>query len=1019
MIKNTNNSCLTSDEIIKNGGQVVKNPDGSVSVFYNNPRLGLYPVQLSTTCCKALDPSYIFDINTQTCKWSTTPVSCGFNEPINLIINPKGDDGTLFFVDDFEKETCDLKISFDYLLKIKCEDLLNITNPTITTSYVTNEIQNQINTTQQTIEELNTEIEVLTNNIIVLNEEIAVTPYSIECDKFPIVTVDNPVDCVTSAWSDWSTCTNSTQTRTRTIITAPVNGGIGCPVLSETQACVGTTTPVTPTPTPTTAPTVCCGDITFYPSNYSGEDLWESYSDCETGAINIIVVPYGSQPVTVYGRIACPPTPTPTPKAACNNYIHVAQRDSIITYTDCSGDLKKLPTARQNSYTFCALEGSINGNAGPISLYNGGTGCLTQPAAKMNNFKNTAFSKNSSIVTATEILGPVSTTTTYTSVNYCFTDLGLEVWASILGPIRYQQFLLGDPNSYTCDDVIKLSALPNQSTLFYDCNVPFGTKTTLINELNSYMIRLTTIQNQLTEQQNILIKLESEIVTTTSSNTGCETPTKALESLDIEMHLDVVNSDNSITSVFSAATFPAINSTTHLYNYLTTSGSSSGFYICGDSDCTAISLNTGTEETPNAYSCESIIDSLFKDLFNESGLNDYTTFLTTLSSNALASNWLTYSTVISDPAIIKLITNKKIKISFKINYSCVDFCLLLDNIVLDKSCKTLERHDITISQNPGFDLKRVVDNKKSWVDVTTPTNREFLIAKSNGTNPFRQTDYDVNDERLVINSKEIDLDISIASAIETDVWCFWSDNQGLLTGVTTCNPCLDFTKDFQDDECFIFMDDLAYNFMDGGISNSSGSICCGDTNINFANLVTADLSKINTISDFENLMVSEFIDAKNRQTISAYPTLRAIYERYLASANYTSNTSSKFDYITMDKFSSLIGNYWVDIIEQVIPSTSIWGSVKIYTNTIFDEQKFKYREYTSLICDTRFSELNKTNHIKGIFCDGGDVNIITTVISSNNTSANPKLQYTNCDTIYLAQMNAGSEFIGSVKVEKY
>jgi hypothetical protein len=59
------------------------------------------------------------------------------------------------------------------------------------------------------------------------------------------------VDCQVSAWTlasvtPWSACDAGTQTRTetwaRTITTAPANGGLACPVLSEarlvTQACV-------------------------------------------------------------------------------------------------------------------------------------------------------------------------------------------------------------------------------------------------------------------------------------------------------------------------------------------------------------------------------------------------------------------------------------------------------------------------------------------------------------------------------------------------------------------------------------------------------------------------------------------------------------------------------------------------------------------------------------------------------------------------------------------------------------
>jgi uncharacterized protein YfcZ (UPF0381/DUF406 family) len=46
-----------------------------------------------------------------------------------------------------------------------------------------------------------------------------------------------PVDCVVSNWSAWSTCVDGSQTRTRTVVTQPQNGGASCPVLSETQSC--------------------------------------------------------------------------------------------------------------------------------------------------------------------------------------------------------------------------------------------------------------------------------------------------------------------------------------------------------------------------------------------------------------------------------------------------------------------------------------------------------------------------------------------------------------------------------------------------------------------------------------------------------------------------------------------------------------------------------------------------------------------------------------------------------------
>lgn len=46
-----------------------------------------------------------------------------------------------------------------------------------------------------------------------------------------------PVDCVVSAWSEWGACVNGSQTRTRTILVSPENGGTSCPVLTEVRTC--------------------------------------------------------------------------------------------------------------------------------------------------------------------------------------------------------------------------------------------------------------------------------------------------------------------------------------------------------------------------------------------------------------------------------------------------------------------------------------------------------------------------------------------------------------------------------------------------------------------------------------------------------------------------------------------------------------------------------------------------------------------------------------------------------------
>lgn len=133
--------------------------------------------------------------------------------------------------------------------------------------------------------------------------------------------------------------------------------------------------------------------------------------------------------------------------------------------------------------------------------------------------------------------------------------------------------------------------------------------------------------------------------------------------------------------------------------------------------------------------------------------------------------------------------------------------------------------------------------------------------------------------------------------------------------------------------------------------NEDGSDCCNsDELIGFDKLMTQPLSAVTTIEDFEYYITSELIDVKSRKVLSGYPTLRALYDRYTNSNEYCPTTSSAFDYGKMDQFAHLIDSYWVDIVEQVVPATTIWGSVKIYGNTMFDQQKFQYKKSSLFTC---------------------------------------------------------------------
>lgn len=394
---------------------------------------------------------------------------------------------------------------------------------------------------------------------------------------------------------------------------------------------------------------------------------------------------------------------------------------------------------------------------------------------------------------------------------YCIQEQngGLTQWENILGPVRYQRFLNGDSSLDTCAEFNAMYQLNNQLNntnkplILIECNTPFGYKTDLKTQLDDLIRDSNACQAQVDDlevQLNTLL-VELDIPST------CTSPIEALETLDVSMTLEVVESDGSLASVFESPLFPAIG-TGNLYPYLKLHPYNSGFYICSDdSTGTCVPLNYGTELTgptapfglyfesigfggdnsTNFAPCDTVKDSLLTDLKKQSGLGttaaDLANFKGSLANTIFESKWLNFSTVIDDTNILNLIKNKKIKLSLKINNTCSNVCIYIDNIKLLRTCIDGNGKSVLISESPGFQLDRVIDNKKSWVRNYERVNRTFDIANNQGSNIIRTTNYDVNDERLVINTKEIDLDINIASAIENDVQCYINDNLGLLESV--------------------------------------------------------------------------------------------------------------------------------------------------------------------------------------------------------------------------------------------
>ena len=144
------------------------------------------------------------------------------------------------------------------------------------------------------------------------------------------------------------------------------------------------------------------------------------------------------------------------------------------------------------------------------------------------------------------------------------------------------------------------------------------------------------------------------------------------------------------------------------------------------------------------------------------------------------------------------------------------------------------------------------------------------------------------------------------------------------------------------------------NTTESSFTATSSGLTCEVVNkticVNPVDFLDTPPSKIKVKEVFDEMVQRNLINAQNRQTLSGYPTLRLFYELYLNATNCGKDYTGKLTYNNLFQFMDLIGDYWLELIEQVIPSTTIMegceNSGKVYRNTIFDNNKFVYKKYS-------------------------------------------------------------------------
>jgi len=364
--------------------------------------------------------------------------------------------------------------------------------------------------------------------------------------------------------------------------------------------------------------------------------------------------------------------------------------------------------------------------------------------------------------------------------------------------------------------------------------------------------------------------------------------------------------------------------------------------------------------------CQSTVQNLVEDVTPNENITD----------NAFNSDWIKVKMVIDDPDVLSEVYNEKLKIVI-ISNELANFSILVDNVKLNKICEAVEPVGYLTDSCPNFNLKRVIDNKKSWVSNDTLVTRTFDLDR-------RETKYKIVDEDLSINTKEIDLLITPTQAIDNDIWKFVQEN-----------PCI--------------LDPQA---------PISG--CTADTHncVDMTALLSEPLEDIIDGQDFLN----QLIDVKSRKTISTYPTIELLYYRYANSEAHCGVSSNLFGNEKIDGFVDLIGSYWTELIEQVVPATTIWGSSFQFTNTSLGDgdSKFKYRKSSLLLCnsmDITAPSPTSPDTVNPIHLNVGVTTMdITDTGYSGPPEYAPPIVTSNCSGVYVKQINDGSEFIGTINV---
>ena len=202
----------------------------------------------------------------------------------------------------------------------------------------------------------------------------------------------------------------------------------------------------------------------------------------------------------------------------------------------------------------------------------------------------------------------------------------------------------------------------------------------------------------------------------------------------------------------------------------------------------------------------------------------------------------------------------------------------------------------------GFKLQKVVDNNKSWLS----DDEKIRVSTQGDYNAY----YYVDNEKLVLNVKNVDIFLNPAQGLVYDVWeqSRQYDYPIPESGLTVGYP------------------------VPGGVDWT----------------YVDPQPKKKTFFEFSQTFWENMINTRNRQYISdgktgGYPTLQSIFWKYIESEQTVGIPNNKYTYQKLIDYVNGIGPYWTKLVEQMVPATTIWNGGVRLENSIFNKQKFVYR----------------------------------------------------------------------------